>query len=101
MHIGHLVPLIFTKWLQDHFKTNLYIEITDDEGFLYKKERQWNDIQAAAYDNILDIIAVGFDPNRTFIFKNTEYVRNVYPLLLKAARRVTGSTVKAVFGFDD
>jgi tryptophanyl-tRNA synthetase len=44
---------------------------------------------------------VGFDPERTFIFKNTEYVRNVYPLLLKAARKVTGSTVKAVFGFDD
>ncbi|MBI5223514.1 tryptophan--tRNA ligase [Candidatus Micrarchaeota archaeon] len=101
MHIGHLVPLVFTKWLQNHFKTNLYIEITDDEGFLHKKERQWDEVQAAAYDNILDIIALGFDPNRTFIFKNTEYVRNVYPLLLKAAKRVTGSTMKAIFGFDD
>jgi tryptophanyl-tRNA synthetase len=93
--------MILTKWLQDRFKANLYIEITDDESFLYKKEYGWNDIDAAASDNILDIIAMGFDPERTFIFRDTEYVKNVYPLLLKAARKVTNSTVKAVFGFDD
>ncbi len=101
MHIGHLVPMLFTKWLQDKFKTNLYIEITDDEGFLHKKERTWKGVQEAAHDNILDIIAVGFDPERTFIFKDSEYIRNVYPLLMKAARKITGSTVKAVFGFTD
>ena len=38
MHIGHLVPLIFTKWLQEKFKVNVYIEITDDEKFLVKRE---------------------------------------------------------------
>jgi tryptophanyl-tRNA synthetase len=101
MHIGHLVPLVFTKWLQDRFKCNLYIEITDDEKFLYRREYEWDEVQKNARDNILDIIAVGFDPERTFIFKDSEYVRNVYPLLMKTARKITGSTVKAVFGFDD
>jgi tryptophanyl-tRNA synthetase len=101
MHIGHLVPLIFTKWLQDRFKCNLYIEITDDEKFLHRRDYEWSDIQKNADDNILDIAAVGFDPERTFIFKDSEYVRNVYPLLLKTARKITGSTAKAVFGFDD
>lgn len=101
MHIGHLVPLIFTKWFQDKFKVNLYIEITDDEKFLFRKEYTWKEVQQNAYDNILDIIAVGFDPERTFIFKDSEYIRNVYPLLLRTARKITGSTVKAVFGFDD
>ena len=101
MHIGHLVPLMMTKWLQDKFKCNLYIEITDDEGFLHKKEYGWADIQNAAQENILDIIAVGFDPERTFIFKDSEYIRNMYPLLLRTARKVTNSTVKAVFGFTD
>jgi len=101
MHIGHLVPMIMTRWLQEKFKVNLYIEITDDEGFLHKKEYGLKQIGEAAHDNILDIIAVGFDPERTFIFKDTEYIRNMYPLLLNAARRITGSTVKAVFGFDD
>lgn len=101
MHIGHLVPLIFTKWLQDTFKCNLYIEVTDDEKFLYRKEYEWGEVQKNADENILDIIAVGFDPERTFIFKDSEYVRNVYPLLMKTARKITGSTTKAVFGFDD
>ncbi|VVC04478.1 Tryptophan--tRNA ligase [Candidatus Bilamarchaeum dharawalense] len=101
MHIGHIVPLLFTKWLQDKFKVNLYIEITDDEKFLYRKEYEWKDVQATAQQNILDIIAVGFDPERTFIFKDSEYVKNVYPLLMKTARKITASTVKAVFGFND
>jgi tryptophanyl-tRNA synthetase len=101
MHIGHLVPLLFTKWLQDAFGVNLYIEITDDEKFLFKKEYTWEEVQKNAHDNILDIIALGFDPQKTFIFKDSEYVRNVYPLLMKTARKITGSTAKAVFGFDE
>jgi len=101
MHIGHLVPMIFTKWLQDKFRVNLYIEITDDEGFLHKKERTWEGVAEAAKDNILDIAAMGFDPQRTFIFKDSEYIRNVYPLLCRTARKITFSTVKAVFGFND
>jgi tryptophanyl-tRNA synthetase len=101
MHIGHLVPLIFTKWLQEKFKTNLYIEITDDEKFLYRKEYSWEETQKHTAENIKDIAAIGFDPDRTFIFKDSEYVKNVYPILMKAARKITGSTVKAVFGFND
>ncbi len=101
MHIGHLVPLIFTRWLQEKFKADLYIEITDDEKYLFKREYQWEELQAATRDNILDIAAVGFDPERTFIFKDSEYVKNVYPLLLRTSRKITHSTVKAVFGFDE
>jgi tryptophanyl-tRNA synthetase len=101
MHIGHLVPMLFTKWLQEKFDVNLYIEITDDEGFLHKKERTWEGVQEAAGENIRDIIAVGFNPDKTFIFKDSEYIKNMYPLLMKAARKITGSTVKAVFGFTD
>lgn len=101
MHLGHLVPLILTKWLQEKFGVNLYIEITDDEKFLYRREYDWKEVQANAQDNILDIAAVGFDPDRTFIFKDSEYIKNVYPLLMRTARKITNSTVKAVFGFND
>ncbi len=101
MHIGHLIPMIFTKWLQDIFKVNLYIEITDDEKFLVKRETKWEDTQKFSNQNILDIAAVGFDPDRTFIFKDSEYIKNVYPLLLKIAKKVNHSTVNAVFGFNE
>ena len=99
MHIGHLIPLIFTKWLQDRFKVNLYIEITDDEKFVCKREAEWEGIEKYAAENIRDIAAVGFDPDRTFIFRDSEYAANVYPMLMKIAKKITFSTAKAVFGF--
>ncbi len=101
MHVGHLIPLVFTKWLQEKFGANLYMEITDDEKFLVKQNANWEDTQKYSHENILDMIAVGLDPKRTFIFKDSEYVRNVYPLLLKVAKKTTLSTAKAVFGFTD
>lgn len=36
LHLGHLVPFLFTKWLQEAFNVPLVIELTDDEKFLFK-----------------------------------------------------------------
>ena len=33
-HLGHLVPWMFTKYLQDTFNVDLYFQITDDKKFL-------------------------------------------------------------------
>ncbi len=38
LHLGHLIPFHFTKWLQETFDCPLVIQITDDEKFLFKKE---------------------------------------------------------------
>ncbi len=100
MHIGHILPVYFTKWLQDKFGVNLYIEITDDEKFLEEKRHlSYEDAQKWAEENILEIAAVGFDPDRTFIFQDTEFIGQSYPLILKIARRINYSTAKSVFGF--
>ncbi len=100
MHIGHLIPFIFTKWLQDKFKVNVYIEVTDDEKFLRNQEYTLDQTRSWAYDNILDIIAVGFDPDRTFIFQDTEYIRNMYPIAIKIAKKLTFSEIRATFGLE-
>src|SRR6266702_375504 len=100
MHIGHILSFYFTKWLQDKFHTNVYIQITDDEKFLEEKRNlSYEDTQKWAVDNILEIAAVGFDPDRTFILQDTEFIGQAYPLILKIARRVNFSTAKSVFGF--
>ena len=101
MHIGHLIPFYFTKWLQEKFNVNVYIEITDDEKFLEKDYLSYEQVQKWAYENVLDIIAVGFDPDKTFIFYDSEYIKNVYPLLIKIAKKINYSLVKAVFGFKE
>ncbi len=100
MHIGHLVPFLFTKWLQDVFDVNVYIEITDDEKFMRNQEYTLKQTSEWAYQNILDIIAVGFNPDKTFIFKDTEYIRNMYPLVTSIAKRLNFSQIKATFGLD-
>ena len=101
MHIGHIISFYFTKWLQDQFKTNVYVQITDDEKFLEEKRNlTYEDTQKWARENILDIIATGFDPEKTFILQDTEFVGHAYPLILQIARRVNYSVAKAVFGFN-
>jgi len=99
MHIGHLPSFMLAKWLQDKFEVNVYIEMTDDEKFLFNRELTLKQVDDFANDNILDIAALGFDPDKTFIFKDIEYVKNVYPMLMRISRKITFSTAKAVFGF--
>ena len=38
LHLGHLIPFQFTKWLQDTFDCPLVIQLTDDEKFIFKEE---------------------------------------------------------------
>jgi tryptophanyl-tRNA synthetase len=100
MHIGHIISFYFTKWLQDKFNTTVYIQITDDEKFLEEKRNlTYDDTQKWAQDNILEIAAVGFDPDKTFILQDTEFIGHAYPLILKIARKVNYSLAKSVFGF--
>lgn len=51
-----------------------------------------------AYDNIKDIIALGFDPEKTFIFINSEYMGTMYPNVMRIQRNINLSTLRAIFG---
>lgn len=101
VHLGHLIPWMFTKWLQDKFGAELYFQMTNDEKFLFDDRLSLEQATKYAYDNILDIIALGFDPRKTFIFIDTEYAKTMYDLAIGVAKRITISTVKAAFGFKD
>jgi tryptophanyl-tRNA synthetase len=99
VHIGHLVPWMFTKWLQDVYGADLWFQMTDDEKFLFKKELKLEEANRLAYENALDVLAVGFDPKKTKIFSNVDYAATMYPLALQFAKQINFSTAKAVFGF--
>ncbi len=98
MHLGHILSFELVKWFQKRFGVNLYIAISDDEKFLQKR-LSWEEVDKYAKRNIEDIASIGFDEDKTFIFRDSEYIGRVYKLMLKAARKVTFSTAKAVFGF--
>jgi tryptophanyl-tRNA synthetase len=99
-HLGHLMPWLFTKFLQDAFGADLYFQLTDDEKS-FVKNLSLQQTKLFAYENALDIIACGFDPKKTFIFIDTEYAKTLYGIAAKIAKRTTFSTTKAVFGFSN
>jgi tryptophanyl-tRNA synthetase len=101
VHLGHLLPWFFTKYLQEKFDVQLLFQVTDDEKFLYRDQLSLEQVNEMTADNLLDIIAVGFNSKKTQILVDTEGIRELYPLSIKIAKAITLSTVKAVFGFQD
>lgn len=99
LHLGHLIPFMFTKYLQDAFKVPLVIQLTDDEKFI------WKDLDVAeskrlARENAKDIIACGFDISRTFIFSDFDYVGGAfYENMVKVGKCVTFNQAMGIFGF--
>lgn len=100
LHLGHLVPFVFTKWLQDVLKAVVVIQITDDEKFMWKGLSE-QDCDRFAESNIKDIAAVGFDPARTFIFRDFNYVGNMYRVVCQIQSHLTVNQAKGIFGFTD
>ncbi|KAF8126488.1 tryptophanyl-tRNA synthetase [Boletus edulis] len=102
VHMGHMIPFVFTKWLQDVFDVPLVIQLTDDEKFLFKHELKLDDVRRFSRSNAKDIIAVGFNPKKTFIFSNLEFVGGVfYHNVVKISRQISYNQSKATFGFTD
>lgn len=98
-HIGHLVPWVFAKWLQEKFNVNMYFQLTDDEKFYAKPNLTLEETQRFAYENALDFIALGFKPENTKIIINTRNIQTLYPIAAQVAKKVNFSNTKGVFGF--
>ncbi|KAF8319420.1 tryptophanyl-tRNA synthetase [Clavulina sp. PMI_390] len=102
MHLGHLIPFMFTKWLQDVFDVPLVIQLTDDEKFLFKHDLKPEDVQKFARENAKDIISCGFRLDRTFIFSDFDFVGGAfYKNVVKISRCITVNQSRATFGFQD
>lgn len=100
IHLGHLGTWRFTKWLQDKFDAELWFQFTDDEKFLFK-DLSYQEVQKWTYENMLDVIALGFDPKKTHFLIDTKHAGIMYPEAIKVAKKITFSTIKAAFGFTD
>jgi len=98
-HLGHLVPWIFTKWLQDIFDVELFFQMTDDEKFLFSQKLTFQETKDYAYENAKDVMAVGFDSKKTHFIFDSQLTSTMYQIAVEVAKRTTFSTAKAVFGF--
>jgi tryptophanyl-tRNA synthetase len=101
VHIGHLVPWMFTKWMQERFKTRLYFQLTNDEKFWFNADLTIEDVKKYTYENAIDLLALGFEPEDTYLLYDLEHIDLMYELAAQVAKKVTFSTAKAVFGFEN
>jgi tryptophanyl-tRNA synthetase len=101
IHLGHIFPWIFTKWIQEAFDVELYFQFTDDEKFLFDKNLEYEKVKEFMYDNMLDVIALGFNPKKTFFLIDTIHASLIYPEAIKVAKKITFNMVKSSFGMNE
>jgi len=101
VHLGHLMPWIFTKWLQDKFGVELWFQFPDEEKFLFNKKSTLEQIQKQTYEDMLDIIALGFSPRKTHFIVDTKHADLMYGPACKVAKKITFSMVKSSFGMNE
>jgi tryptophanyl-tRNA synthetase len=99
MHLGHMIPFLFTKWLQDVFDVEVYIQLPNEEKFLIKQAITYEQSQEYLQDNLLDIAAIGFNPKKTFFVIDTLHANYLYPIAVQIAKHLTFNMSKSVFGF--
>ncbi|XP_013107601.1 tryptophan--tRNA ligase, cytoplasmic [Stomoxys calcitrans] len=103
LHLGHLIPFIMTKYLQEAFDVPLVVQMSDDEKTLWK-DLKVEDAIKLAHENAKDIIAMGFDVDKTFIFNNLTFMGQCpafYQNVIRMQKCVTFNQVKGIFGFGD
>lgn len=100
MHLGHLLPFIVTKQLQDLFDVKVVIQITDDEKY-FTRDQTEEETELFANENIKDIKSIGFNEEKTFIFKNTEYIGTLYRNICRLDRILNINQMKHIFGIID
>ncbi len=100
MHLGHLLPFMFTQWLQEKFDCEVLIQIPDEEKFWARQNLNMSldDYHTLAQDTALNIASMGFNPKKTRIFLDTDYARTLYRQAVRVAGKITYSMVKDAFG---
>ncbi|QCJ46939.1 tryptophan--tRNA ligase [Haloprofundus sp. MHR1] len=97
MHLGHVLPFYFAKWLQAETGAYVYVPLSDDEKY-FSKDLSFEEIHDHTRENLRDLVAVGFDPERTRFVVDTADADVLYPLAAEFAKEITPATVEATYG---
>lgn len=76
--------------------------LTDDMKLLHSKDLTVQDVRRFDVDNAKDILAFGFDPKKTFLFSNLDFVGGAfYENIINVARRISMGDIKDALGFGE
>ncbi len=100
LHTSHLAQFDLCRWFQERLGVSMYIQITDDEKYWSRAGLSREETVRWGYENLYDILALGFDPKKTRVFFDSRSIAALYPLAIRVARKIPYSSVKAVFGLE-
>ena len=80
--------------------------LTDDEKFLHSAKLTQKECRKFAMQNAMDIIAIGFDKQKTFIFADSEFTESAFAgafneNVREMAKRTTANQIRGTFGFTE
>lgn len=101
LHLGHMIPFLFTKYLQQALDAIVIVQMTDDEKYYFKDSLPLAEANRLTRKNAKDIIACGFNPKKTWIFSNLETVGgSLYRNIVLIMKQTTGNMVHGIYGLD-
>ena len=99
LHFGHKAVFDEIRWLQTQ-GADVFIPLSDDESYIFGKVKTRGEARRWAYDAVIPtLIALGFEPGKTFIFLDSDYT-SIYNFAIELSTRVTWNNLKGVFGFE-
>ncbi len=101
LHLGHMIPFMFTKYLQEAFNAIVVVQMTDDEKYYFKDSLSLEEANRLTRQNAKDIIACGFNPKKTWIFSNLETVGgSLYRNIVLIMKQTSGNMIHGIYGLD-
>lgn len=102
LHLGHMIPISFTVWLQKVFNAVVVFQMADDEKYWFRN-MPFQEVYDLGFKNARDIIACGFDKDRTFIFSNRDFSRDPHygKVFCDILNNVNINQIKSIFGIKD
>jgi tryptophanyl-tRNA synthetase len=98
LHFGHKLVFDELLWLQKQ-GADIYIPVTNDESYVVGKAKSLGESRRTAYEAVIpSIIAMGFNPEKTHIFVDSDYPE-IYNVAMQLSRHLSLSRIFGVFGF--
>lgn len=102
LHMGHVIPLSFTAFLQKAFKCHLVGEMSDLEKAMFKQELTLEEANRLSFENAKQMIALGFDKEKTFFFNSSEYISpETFGVISRIWKKSSVHSLKKIYGFED